>query len=107
MDTQRYRRRESTSPVLVNLAERGKPVWPIAMRVWGWEKAKAVLSWDGYGLSHDPTRKRADFPAVSRHENQGGIGREGVANVGGVVHWCYLPREGIDFSVVSCSQQVV
>src|SRR5215813_3592111 len=22
-------------------------------------------------------------------------------------HWCYLPREGIDFSVVSCSQQVV
>ena len=43
MDTQRYRRRESTSPVLVNLAERGKPVWPIAMRVWGWEKAKAVL----------------------------------------------------------------
>jgi hypothetical protein len=26
MDTQRYRRTESTSPVLVNLAERGKPV---------------------------------------------------------------------------------
>ena len=22
-------------------------------------------------------------------------------------HWCYLPREGIDFCVVSCSQQVV
>ena len=22
-------------------------------------------------------------------------------------HWCSLPREGIDFSVVSCSQQVV
>ena len=21
--------------------------------------------------------------------------------------WCYLPREGIDFSAVSCSQQVV
>ena len=26
MDTQRYRRTESTSPVLVNLVERGKPV---------------------------------------------------------------------------------
>ena len=26
MDTQRSRRRESTSPVLVNLVERGKPV---------------------------------------------------------------------------------
>src|ERR1700746_3095189 len=26
IDTQRYRRTESTSPVLVNLAERGKPV---------------------------------------------------------------------------------
>ena len=24
-----------------------------------------------------------------------------------VCHWCYLPREGIDFSVVSCSQQVL
>jgi hypothetical protein len=22
-------------------------------------------------------------------------------------HWCYLPREGIDFFAVSCSQQVV
>ena len=26
MDTQRYRRTESPSPILVNLAERGKPV---------------------------------------------------------------------------------
>ena len=26
MDTERYRRTESTSPVLVNFAERGKPV---------------------------------------------------------------------------------
>jgi hypothetical protein len=22
-------------------------------------------------------------------------------------HWCYLPRKGIDFCLVSCSQQVV
>src|SRR5438067_7354623 len=99
MDTQRYRRRESTSPVYVNLAERGKPVLPMAMRVEGWEKAKAILSWDGDGVSHDPTRKRADFPAVSRHENHRGIGREGVAHGGGSFHWCSLPRQGIDFSV--------
>ncbi len=46
---------------------------------------------------HHPTRKRADFPAVSRHENHGGIDTEGVANDGGLFHWCYLPRKGIDF----------
>src|SRR5215472_9007291 len=56
MDTTRYRRIESTSPEPVNLVERGKPVslllikkvgrsqgQPRAMRVWGWEKAKAIL----------------------------------------------------------------
>src|SRR5712691_12122577 len=57
----------------------------MAVRVRGWEKAKAVLSWDGYGLQHHPARKRADFPAVSRYENNRGIGTEGVANVGGFV----------------------
>jgi len=51
-----------------------------------------------------PDAQAADFPTVSRHENQGGIDTEGVANVGGSFHWCYLPREGIVFSVVSCSQ---
>jgi len=76
----------------------------MAVRVEGWEKANAVLSWNGYGLQHHPTRKRADFPAVSRHENHGGIGTEGVANGGGLVHWCYLPRKGIDLRLVSCSQ---
>ncbi len=55
----------------------------MAVRVWGWEKAKAVLSRDGDGLSHHPARKRADFPAVSRHENHRGIDTEGVANDGG------------------------
>ena len=64
----------------------GKPQGPpMAMRVRGWEKANAVLSWDGYGWQHHPARKRADFPAVSRHENHGGIDTEGVANVGGQV----------------------
>jgi hypothetical protein len=24
-----------------------------------------------------------------------------------VCHWCYLPRKGINFYVVSCSQQVI
>jgi hypothetical protein len=56
MDITRYRRIESTSPEPVNLVERGKPVslllkkkvgrsqgQPTVVRVWGWEKAKAVL----------------------------------------------------------------
>jgi hypothetical protein len=85
---------------------------PIAMRVWGWEKANAVLSWGGYGLrqwswQHHSTRTRADFPAGSRYEKHGGIGREGGAQVGGFVHWCSLPRQGIDCDRVSYSQQVV
>jgi hypothetical protein len=79
----------------------------MAMRVWGWEKAQAALSWGGDGVPHHPTRKRADFPMVSRHENQGGIDTEGVAHGAGSFHWCSLPREGIDFCVVSCSQQGV
>src|SRR5215472_1101924 len=62
----------------------------MAMRVRGWEKAKAALSWGGYGLrpcfwQPHPTRKRADFPAVSRHENHGGIDTAGVANDGGCI----------------------
>ena len=55
------------------------------VRVGEWEKAQAVLSWDGDGLHHDSTRKRADFPAVSRHEHNGGIDKEGVAHDGGLV----------------------
>jgi hypothetical protein len=57
MDSTRYRRIESTSPVAVTLVERGQPVSllllgrkvgklegrPTVMRVWGWEKAQAVL----------------------------------------------------------------
>jgi len=54
------------------------------MRVWG-GKSECRPVMDGYGLQHHPARKRADFPAVSRHENNGGIDTEGVANVGGFV----------------------
>ena len=54
----------------------------MAVRVWGWDKAKAVLERDGYGLHHDSTRKRADFPAVSRHEHHVSIDTEGVAHAG-------------------------
>jgi hypothetical protein len=62
----------------------GKPSGgPMAVQVWGWEKAPAVLEWDGDGLQHHPARKRADFPAVSRHENNGGIDTEGGAHDGG------------------------
>jgi len=41
----------------------------MVVRVWGWEKAKAVLERDGYGWQHHPTRKRADFPAVWMDES--------------------------------------
>jgi len=57
----------------------------MAVRVWGWEKAHAVLSWDGDGVQQHPARKRADCPAVSRHETQGGIDPAGAAHVGGFV----------------------
>ena len=86
----------------VNLVERGKPVALLP------EEGKEVVrptdggAGKGVGKSegrpvmgrirvalwfgqHHPTRKRADFPAVARHENQGGIGTEGVANGGGLV----------------------
>ena len=39
MDTQRYRRTESTSPVPVNLGERGKPVLLLLQRREGSRKA--------------------------------------------------------------------
>ena len=39
MDTQRYRRTESPSPVLVNLGERGKPVLLLLKRREGSRKA--------------------------------------------------------------------
>jgi hypothetical protein len=39
MDTQRYRRTESTSPILVNLVERGKPVLLLLKRREGSRKA--------------------------------------------------------------------
>ena len=80
----------------------------MVVRVWGWEKAKAVLSWDGYGLrlvarQHHSTRKRADFPAVSRHENNGGIDKEGVANDGGFVA-LVLPSPLFSSECVSCTR---
>ena len=64
------------------------------VRVWEGEKAKAVLAWDGYGLQDDSTRKRADFPAVSRHANHGGIDKAGVAHDGGFVALVLPSPEG-------------
>src|SRR5215471_12241960 len=46
-----------------------------------------------FGQYH-PTRKRADFPTVSRHENQGRIDTEGVANGGGRVPLVLPSPEG-------------
>jgi len=43
---------------------------------------------------HAPRRQRADFPRVSRHANNGGIGTEGVAHVGGFVPLVLPSPEG-------------
>jgi hypothetical protein len=40
----------------------------------GWRRVAPVAG------QHHSTRKRADFPTVSRHEDQGGIDTEGVAH---------------------------
>ena len=51
----------------------------------GKSECRPVMGRIRVALQHHPTRKRADFPAVSRHENHGGIDTEGVANDGGLV----------------------
>src|SRR5687768_11862580 len=40
---------------------------------------------------HRP-RKRAHFPLVSPHESVGSTNTGGVADDGGLIRWCYLPR---------------
>lgn len=123
MDPQRSRRTARTSPIRVHLVERGQPVWCLLAREdsrQGTQRQcgerggkKRRPPWQGVETGcvrsgqYHPPRKRADCPTVSRHAHQGGIDPEGVAHAGGVCHWCDLPQEGIDCSVVSCSQQGV
>jgi hypothetical protein len=79
------RQRHVVRPSCSSTAESASSEEPMGVRVGGWEKAHAPLSGGGYGWHHHPTRKRADCPAVSRHEKNGGSGTEGVAHGGGFV----------------------
>ncbi len=124
MDTQCSRRIESTSPVRVNLVERGKPVSLLPGREGG---RKANQRWCGYGGG----KKRRPFC----HGTETGCARrigtitrrasgptslrclgtrtmeESIEKVlqrsGAPFPRCSLPRQGIDCCLVSYSEQVV
>ena len=120
LDTQRYRRTESTSPVLVNLVERGKPVSFLSQEREGSRKANGWRCGYGGGKKRTPpcngvdtgcniTRRASEQTSLrcpgtrTPEESTKKVLQMSVA----LFHWCYLPRKGIDFCLVSCSQQVV
>ena len=120
MDIQRYRRIESTSPIRVNLVERGKPVSFLSQEREGSRKADQWRCGYGGGKKRRPSCNGTDTGCnITRRESEQTSLRclgtrtmeESIQKVlqmtVALLHWCSLPREGIDFSVVSCSQQVV
>jgi hypothetical protein len=119
MDSQRYRRTESTSPVLVNRVERGKPVSSLLQ---GREEGCKADQWRcgyGGGKKRRPSCHGTDTGCniTQRESAQTSLRCPGtrtpeestkkVWQMSVVFHWCSLPREGIDVCLVSCSQQVV
>ena len=120
MDRQRYRRIESTSPIRVNLVERGKPVSFLAQDREGSRKAdqwrcgygggkKRRLSCNGTDTGCNITRRESEQTSLrclgtrTPEESTKKVLQMTVA----FLHWCYLPRQGIDVCLISCSQQVV
>ena len=123
MDTQGYRRIERTSPIRVNLGERGKPVSLLLGRE---ESRKADQRRCGYGggKKRMPSCNETDTGRASCIGNmtRRASGQTSLRCLGtrtteestkkvlqmsvGLFHWCYLPRKGIDFCLVSCSQHV-
>ena len=125
MDTTRSRRIESTSPVAVNLVERGKPVSFLSQE--RERSRKADQRWCGYGGGKkrrppcngvdtgyarglgNITRRASGQTSLrclgtrTTEESVQKVWHMSVASC----HWCSLPRKGIDFCLVSCSQQVV
>ena len=120
MDIQRYRRIESTSPVTVNLVERGKPVSLLLKR--REESRKTTQRRCGYGggkkrrppcsgtdTGCNITRRASGLTSLrclgtrTMEESIQKVLQMTVA----LLHWCSLPRKGIDCCLVSCSQQVV
>src|SRR5215813_275275 len=124
MDSPRSRRTESPSPMRVNLVERGKLISPLPGREESRQANQGRCGERG-GKKRTPfchgtetgcarglgniTRRASGQTSLrclgtrTREESIQKVLQMVVA----LCHWCYLPREGIDFSVVSCSQQVV
>ena len=118
MDIPRSRRTESTSPILVNLAERGKPVLLLYVREGG-RKANRGRCGYGGGKKRMPPCNGVDTGCNMTRRASGQTSlrclgtrttEESVEKVLQMTvascHWCYLPRKGIDLRLVSCSQQV-
>ena len=120
MDIQCYRRTESTSPVLVNLGERGKPVSFLLKGREGNRKAdqrrcgygggkKRRPSWNGTDTGCNITRRESEPTSLrclgtrTTEESTQKVLQLTVA----VLHWCYLPHTGIDCCSVSCRQHVL
>ena len=109
MDTQRYRRIESTSPIRVNLVERGKPVSFLSQEREGSRKADQWRCGYGGGKKRRPscngtnkggniTRRASEQTSLrclgtrTMEESIQKVLQMTVA----LLHWCYLPRKGID-----------
>ena len=124
MDTPCYRRIESTSPILVNLGERGKPVALLAQAREESRKANRWRCGYGGGKKRRPPCNGEDTGCAScsgnmtrRESGQTSLRCLGTRTTEestkkvwhmsvGLLHWCYLPRQGIDFCLVSCSQHI-
>jgi hypothetical protein len=120
MDTQRYRRTESTSPVLGNLVERGKPVSLLPQGRSEGRQGNGGRCGYGGGKKRRPscqgtetgcniTRRASALTALRCLGTR--TTEESLQKVWQMavdwVHWCSLPRQGIDCGAVSYSQQVV
>ena len=110
MDIQRYRRTESTSPILVNLVERGKPVSFLSQEREESRKANQWRCGYGGGKKRRPSCNGADTGCnITRRESgQTSLRCLGTRTMEESIqkvlqmtvascHWCYLPRKGIDF----------
>ena len=109
VDSQRYRRTESTSPVTVTLVERGKPVSFLLKGREGSRKANQRRCGYGGGKKQRPSCHGTDTGCnMTRRES----GQTSLRCLGtrtteestqkvlqmtvALLHWCYLPRKGID-----------
>src|SRR5713101_7963849 len=120
MDIQRYRRIESASPIRVNLVERGKPVSFLSQEREGSRKADQWRCGYGGGKKRRPSCNGTDtgWNITRRASAQTSLRCLGTRTMEesiqkvlqmsvAFLHWCSLPRQGIDLRLVSCSHHVV